>query len=216
MTQRALPGPVHAAHARRAVGVSVRERSRRSPTRFPSDTVIVAAGRCLRDLHDESTSSSPSSPSLPAHRHDDVATTDGAGSLCASAPQFFADEVSGLTDGDLIGTGAPLQDLALVALALVPLTTRDGTAGVPAPADHARRLRLLLDSYGWDGDERPVVAAARETARQHAVWLRQSAARRYEPAILQVADGVAADFDRAVAALDEDLSRRELLGAGTR
>ena len=71
---------------------------------------------------------------------------------------------------------------------------------------------MLLSGYGWGGDVGDVLTAAGEGARQHAVGLRQAAVAGSEPAIERVALGVAADFDRAVADLADDV--RHLDGPG--
>jgi hypothetical protein len=138
-----------------------------------------------------------------------------------------ASEVSGLADGDPSKLGHPLRDLGFMALTLVPLTAREvsGDGSEEVVGDEARavtgaaagdeaqdawrghRLRVLLEAYGWNGGTQAVLAAAREGARQHAVWLRSAAARRYEPAIEAVAEGVAGDFDRTVSELDVAIPR---------
>lgn len=180
-----------------------RGRARPGPARVPDDATLAAAGRWLRELH-ESSGGAPPGPG---------ARRTAAGGV--------------VPDGSPGRPGQPLRDLGSMALTLVPLTARevpggveedlagDGSGGaVDGPAvDGARdarrahRLQILLEAYGWDGGAQEVLASAREGARQHAVGLRSAAARRHEPAITAVADGVAGDLDRAVGDLGGDVSR---------
>ena len=92
-------------------------------------------------------------------------------------------DLVGFVDWDLAGPMAPLRDLAFVALTWVPLTARDVAAadGFPAGVDRARRLRLLLDAYGWTGSVDEVLDAVRERAAEHARVLRAAARDGYGP-----------------------------------
>jgi aminoglycoside phosphotransferase (APT) family kinase protein len=114
-------------------------------------------------------------------------------------------------DWDLAHPMPPLEDLAFMALMWVPLTARDVAAadGFAPDVDRPRRLRLLLDAYGWTGTEAAVLAAVRARARAHADGLRAAAAAGYPPAVELVAEGVADAFDRAVAELDAGPGHRD-------
>ena len=69
--------------------------------------------------------------------------------------------------------------------------------------DRARRLRLLLEAYGWTGSTDEVLDAVRARAAEHARGLRAAARDGYGPAVLLVEEGVADDFERAVQELDD-------------
>ncbi|WP_432483508.1 hypothetical protein [Kineococcus esterisolvens] len=99
-----------------------------------------------------------------------------------------------------------MRDLAFLALTWVPLTAHDVARGdgFPADTDRPRRLRLLLQAYGWRGGTEDVLHAVRERALQHAAGLRKAAADGYGPAVELVAEGVADDFERAVSTLDAE------------
>jgi hypothetical protein len=92
-------------------------------------------------------------------------------------------------------------------LTWVPLTSREvATAdGFPPHDDRSRRLRLLLDAYGWSGTVREVLSAVRQRALEHGAGLRSAADAGYGPAAALVAEGVADAFDRAVAELDASM-----------
>ena len=123
-------------------------------------------------------------------------------------------ELVGFVDWDLAGPMAPARDLAFVALTWVPLTARDvAVADGLADVDRARRLRLLLEAYGWAGTVDEVLDAVRERAAEHARVLRDAARDGYGPAALLVEEGVAEDFERAVRELDA--SRRPTSTATT-
>ena len=114
-------------------------------------------------------------------------------------------ELVGFVDWDLAGPMAPVRDLAFVALTWVPLTARDVAAadGFPAGVDRERRLRLLLEAYGWAGSAGEVLDAVRARAAEHARGLRAAARDGYGPAARLVEEGVAGDFERAVRELDD-------------
>ncbi len=127
----------------------------------------------------------------------------------------------GFIDWDLAGPVTPLRDLAFVALTWVPLTANDVAAsdGFPLALDHGvdpvalrgRRLRLLLQAYGWQGSTVEVLTAVRQRAVEHAEGLRAAAHQGYGPATALVEEGVAAAFERAVTELDA--TRNQLLRA---
>ncbi len=122
-------------------------------------------------------------------------------------------ELVGFIDWDLAGPCLPMWDLAYVALTWVPLTASDVAVqdGFPAELNRGRRLRLLLDAYGWTGAADAVLAAVRRRTIDHAAVLRAAAKAGYQPAIRLIAEGVADAFDRAVAELDT--TQDALLGA---
>lgn len=170
-----------------------------------SDAALVAAGRWLRDFHAASRSFVPPPDAHWFGGRDELRPGELIGHRDA-APYNAVWTGTGLVviDWDLAHPMLPVQDLAFVALTWVPLTARDVAAadGFPPDADRPRRLRMLLDAYGWTGTEAEVLAAVRARAAEHAQGLRAAAAAGYQPAVELVAEGVAEAFDRAVAELD--------------
>jgi aminoglycoside phosphotransferase (APT) family kinase protein len=190
-----------------------------------SDAALVAAGRWLRDFHRASAAFLPP-PGAQWHGRDQLRAGEIIGHHDAAPYNAVwrpaakhglprdagAGDLVGFIDWDLAGPCLPVQDLAFVTLTWVPLTARDVAVrdGFPLPLDRARRLRLLLDAYGWTGTLDEVIAAVRQRAVQHAAGLRSAAQAGYEPAVRLVAEGVAEAFDRAVVELDA--AQDELLG----
>jgi Ser/Thr protein kinase RdoA (MazF antagonist) len=182
-----------------------------------SDAALLAAGRWLRDFHAASASFLPP-PGAHWHGRNQLRAGEIIGHHDAAPYNAIwrpdrkradtieagAGELIGFIDWDLAGPCLPIQDLAFVTLTWVPLTARDVAVqdGFPAELDRARRLRLLLDAYGWTGTRAEVLTAVRQRAGEHAAGLRSAARAGYQPAIRLVAEGVAEAFDRAVAELD--------------
>ncbi|NYD22617.1 phosphotransferase [Kineococcus aurantiacus] len=179
------------------------------------ETALVAVGRWMRDFHDASASFTPPPGARWFGDHDELRDGEVVGHHDAApynavwrpAPTGTdpaAGELVGFIDWDLAGPAAPVRDLAFLALTWVPLTAHDVALadGFAPGTDRPRRLRLLLDAYGWRGSTGEVVSAVRERALQHAQGLRRAAADGYGPAVDLVAEGVADDFERAVVELD--------------
>lgn len=184
------------------------------------DTALVAVGRWLRGFHAASASFVPAAGARWFGGHGDLGPGELVGhhdaapynAVWAPAPTAAdAGQLVGFVDWDLARPAPPLRDLAFVALTWVPLTARDVAAadGFPSGVDRGRRLRLLLDAYGWTGTAAEVLTAVRERAVEHAAGLRAAALGGHGPAADLVAEGVAEAFDRAVTELDA--SREELL-----
>jgi hypothetical protein len=176
------------------------------------EAALVAAGRWLRDFHAASRSFVPPPDPHWFGGRDELRPGELIGHGDA-APYNAVWTGTGLVviDWDLAHPMPPLEDLAFVALMWVPLTARDVAAadGFAPDVDRPRRLRLLLDAYGWTGTEAAVLAAVRARARAHADGLRAAAAAGYPPAVELVAEGVADAFDRAVAELDAAPGHRD-------
>ena len=181
------------------------------------ETALVAAGRWLREFHDAARSFRPPAGARWFGDHDDLRAGEVIGHHDAApynavwrprptALDPDAGELAGFVDWDLAGPAEPLRDLAFVALTWVPLTAPDVALadGFAPGTDRPRRLRLLLEAYGWQGGTEAVLDAVRERALQHARGLRRAAADGYGPAADLVAEGVADDFERAVTTLDAD------------
>ncbi|WP_369051822.1 phosphotransferase [Kineococcus terrestris] len=185
------------------------------------DAALVAAGAWLREFHDAVRSFVPPAGARWGGDHDEVRLGEVVGHHDAApynavwrplpaAADPDAGELVGFVDWDLAAPAPPLRDLAFTALAWVPLSAcdvaaADGFPGGPqVVAERARRLRLLLDAYRWEGDVATVLAAVERRAREHADGLRAAAADGYGPAVRLVAEGVADDFDRAAAEVAAD------------
>jgi len=211
-------------------GLTVGE-SRPWPAWAHSDAALVAAGRWLRAYHEAASSFvAPPDPRWFGGRgdtrpnevvgHHDAAPYNAVWAPMPTAEDPDAGSLVGFIDWGLAHPALPLEDLAFVALTWVPLTARDVAAAdgfevdvdrFGADVDRGRRLRLLLDAYGWTGTVADVLAAVRQRAASHAAGLRAAARSGYGPAAELVAEGVADAFDRAVTELDA--STDELAGS---
>jgi hypothetical protein len=83
----------------------------------------------------------------------------------------------GFCDWDIAGPSSRDWDLAFSALSWVPLASpRDGTpvSSHDLP-ERSRRLHLLLDAYGYDGDRRVLAAVVPQRARRQAGVIRRMA-----------------------------------------
>ena len=87
------------------------------------------------------------------------------------------DRLVGFCDWDIAGPSSRDWDLAFSALSWVPLASpRDGTPlGVSDLQERSRRLHLLLDAYGYDGDRQAFGAVVPQRARRQAGVIRQMA-----------------------------------------
>jgi hypothetical protein len=208
------------------VGETIGE-ARPWPAWAHSDAALIAAATWLRDFHTAAASFVPP-PDARWHGgrnelrpgeiigHHDAAPYNAVWRPSADARDEDDPgdgELVGFVDWDLAGPCLPVRDLAFVALTWVPLTAPDVAKqdGFPPDLQRPRRLRLLLDAYGWVGTVDEVVSAVRQRALDHAAGLRAAAAAGYPPAVRLVAEHVADDFDRAAAELD---ASRDALVAG--
>jgi hypothetical protein len=84
----------------------------------------------------------------------------------------------GFVDWDTAGPSPRELDLAYVALTWVPLYARQFAerCGFTAFDDRSRRLHLLLDAYGYDGDRSAFGAAVAARARVNAAAIHRLAA----------------------------------------
>lgn len=154
--------------------------------------LLVDVGRWLREFHDASQDFWTRDGLVLGHQdlapYNAVVDHDGDGN-----------RLVGFVDWDLLDPAPALRDLAFVVLRWVPLMGPDGRT----PQERWRRLRLLLEAYGWAGTEEEVLEATRQRATEHADGLRQAARDGWVPAVELVAEGVADEFDRAAAGLGE-------------
>jgi Phosphotransferase enzyme family len=200
--------------------------SRPWPAWTRADSSLTAAGRWLRAFHAASRSFVPPPGARWFGNRDDLLPGDLIGHHDAApynavwrpAPNSRdpgEGDLVGFIDWDLAGPAEPIWDLAFMALTWVPLTAGDVAVadGFPPDLDRGRRLRLLLDAYGWTGTLEEVLSSVRRRTVAHAASLRAAADSGYAPAATLVAEGVADAFERAVAELD--VSREQLTRAPT-
>jgi Ser/Thr protein kinase RdoA (MazF antagonist) len=122
-----------------------------------------------------------------------------------------AGQLVGFIDWDFAGPCPPIWDLAFVAFSWVPLHARDvvRAEGFTDFAGRPRRLRRLLEAYGWTGPLPELLDAVTARVSAHLDDLRTLA--RTDPLFARlVDDGTADTLTRALAELAAD--RQELAG----
>ncbi len=119
-------------------------------------------------------------------------------------------ELTGFIDWDFAAPCPPIWDLAYVVFSWVPLHARDVVAdeGFADFAGRPRRLRLLLDGYGYAGPVRDVLDAVRARVEAHAHDVRTLAAGGNPLFLRLVESGVTDRLDRALSELDRDRTLR--------
>jgi hypothetical protein len=168
-----------------------------------SDGALAQVGAWLRRLHDVTAGFTPPpdarwfaghawKPGLVIGHHD-----------AAPFNAVWRDRtLIGFVDWDTAGPSSRELDLAYVALTWVPLHARRVVAeyGFTAFDDRARRLRLLLDAYGYDGDRSAFGGHVAHRARVNAAAIRRMAAAGGSAytALLPVA----ADYEEAAAEVE--------------
>jgi hypothetical protein len=174
------------------------------PAWVSSDDTLVQVGAWLRRLHDATESFVPPAdavwfagqtwrPGLVIGHHD-------------AAPYnavWRSGRLVGFVDWDTTGPSSREFDLAYSALLWVPLLAA-GTAwpvDVRTNDDRARRLHLLLDGYGFDGDRTTFAAIVAGRARLNAEVTRRLAATG-DPSYRAI-ERQADDLDRSAREIDE-------------
>jgi hypothetical protein len=149
------------------------------PAWVASDTALVQVGAWMRRLHDATVDFEPPEgavwfagptwqPGLVIGHHD-----------AAPYNAVWRDErLVGFVDWDIAGPSTREFDLAYAALLWVPLLAPGASwpHASAAPDDRARRVHLLLDSYGFDGDRHAFGATVARRARVNASVTRRLAA----------------------------------------
>lgn len=187
-----------------------------------SDDALVQVGRWLRRYHDAVADFVPPQGARwrTSTRHwqpgDVIAHNDAApynavwqhvdpGSDGID-PDSAGGQLVGFVDWDFAAPGPPLHDLAFTAFSWVPLHARDIVAGEGFTrfADRPRRLALLLEAYGYQGDVDSVLRAVRTRVTEHAADVRKLATAG-DPLFNRLVElGVIDGLDRALAQLEED------------
>lgn len=181
-----------------------------------SDEALVEAARTIRRFHDLSAGLlatgwhgwNPDAAD-PSGRHEVVCHND----LAPFNLVFQGRRVGAVIDWDLAAPGSRVWDLAYAVWRLVPLHRPDYTAplGWP-PLDRARRLRLFVDAYGLDDQDR---TALLETTRNRMLRTVEAMRRLIELGILpklpagdpRAEAGDLAYFDAQLPAWQESLTR---------
>ncbi|MEU8236387.1 aminoglycoside phosphotransferase family protein [Actinoplanes sp. NPDC048967] len=149
-----------------------------SPAWTSADSMLAQVGRWLRGLHDLTAGFT-----APAEECWFIGGAMGPGLVVGhqdAAPYnavVDGDRLVGFCDWDIAGPSSREWDLAFSALTWVPLASpRDG-AGLSGPdlRERSRRLHLLLDAYGYDGDRLAFGAVVPERARRQAGVIRSMA-----------------------------------------
>jgi len=163
------------------------------PAWASADSMLAQVGQWLRRVHDLTADFTP-----PADECWFAGRTMGPGLIVGhqDAAPFNAvvdgDRLVGFIDWDGAGPSSREWDLAFSALPWVPLTAPTG--GGPSSGqdlhERRRRLHLLLDAYGYDGDRRAFAAVVPQRARRQAGVIRRMAGAGDEAAIglLSIAD----------------------------
>jgi len=117
----------------------------------------------------------------------------------------------GFFDWDFAAPCPPVWDLAFVVFCWVPFHARDvmTAEGFTALSDRPRRLRLLLDAYGYQGTVADILAAVRSRISDIATSLRDLAAAGDPLFARLVREGVVDGLDRAVAELPDSVESFE-------
>jgi hypothetical protein len=143
-----------------------------------ADATLIQVGRWVRRLHDATVSFGP-----PADERWFIGGAVQPGLIVGhqdAAPYnavMDGDRLVGFCDWDIAGPSSREFDLALSALWWVPFCPPSAVEqlGFHDFEDRSRRLHLLLDSYGYDGDRQGFGAAVVQRARRQAAAIRQMA-----------------------------------------
>ena len=187
-----------------------------------SDEALVDVGRWLRRYHDlvvEFTPPEdarwrmpPRGPVAPGAviGHNDAAPYNAVwrGRLGASRPSGDdpTSRLIGFVDWDFASPCPAIWDLAFVACAWVPLHARDVAAseGFTDFDDRPRRLRVLLDAYGYDGTISLLLEVVRARLHDHIRGIRELAGSGDLLFQRLIDDGVITRIERALDELGHD------------
>src|SRR4051794_11136049 len=144
-----------------------------------ADSMLAQVGRWLRRLHDATADFVP--------RADERWFIGGAmrpglivGHQDAAPYNAVVDgeKLVGFYDWDIAGPSSREWDLALSMLTWVPLASPGAGKQLSSLdlTERSRRLHLLLDAYGYDGDRHAFAAAVPQRARRQADVIRRMAA----------------------------------------
>ena len=153
--------------------------------RFPwpawsfTDVLLTQVGQWLRRVHDATAGFVP-----PADQRWFTGRTMGPGLIVGhqdiapyNAAVLDGDRLVGFFDWDSAFPSTREYDLAVAALWWVPLCAPSVAEGLGFhnSADRSRRLHLLLDAYGYDGDRQAFGATVVHRTRRQANFFREMA-----------------------------------------
>jgi hypothetical protein len=179
-----------------------------------TDVILTQVGQWMRHLHDLTADFVP-----PADAQWFTGRTMRPGLIIGhqdpgpyNAAVVNGDRLAGFFDWDAAFPSTREYDLALAALWWVPLCPPSIAEGLGFhdSADRSRRLHLLLDAYGYDGDRRAFGAVVVQRARRQAAVMREMAAAGDEasaPMLLPVAGYMEESADDVEAQPDAFWSR---------
>jgi Phosphotransferase enzyme family len=193
------------------------------PSWIHSDEALVAVGRWLADYHQAVADFVPPPDAqwrVPSWTwkpgdvvgHNDAAPYNAVWRPATTSMNDGSDELGsgaelvGFIDWDFAAPCPPIWDLAFVVFSWVPLHARDvvEAEGFTHFADRPRRLRLLLDAYGYAGTVHSVLDAVAERIKAHARDVRGLAAAGDPLFARLIQEGVIEGLDRALTELEAD------------
>ncbi len=184
------------------------------PAWVHSDEAVVEVGQWLASYHRAVADFVPLAGARwrisqrPWRPGDVIGHNDAApyNAVWAAEPSATGRHLVGFVDWDFAAPCPPLWDLAFVVFSWVPLHARDVVTaeGFTAWDQRPRRLRLLLDAYGYAGCVGLVLDAVQARIHAHAGDLRLLADAG-DPLFGRLVDaGVVDTLDRAMAQLRAD------------
>jgi hypothetical protein len=186
--------------------------SRPWPRWVHSDSALQQVGAWLRGYHEAVRDFVPSrtatwrTATRPWRPGDIVGHNDAAPYNAVWQPHTDGSgQLIGFIDWDFAAPCPPVWDLAFTAFSWVPLHARDVVTaeGFTAFGDRPRRLRLLLEAYGWTGRIPELLDAVTARIEAHIAGLQALAAE--DPVFAHLLDaGVADTLNRALAEIAAD------------
>jgi hypothetical protein len=193
------------------------------PAWVHSDAALVDVGRWLRRYHDVVVDfevpgdaqwrTAPSAAWRPGDviGHNDAAPYNAVWRSNVASGSTAEEQIScliGFIDWDFAAPCPAIWDLAFVASSWVPLHAREVALreGFTAFDDRPRRLRLLLDSYGYDGTVGVLLEAVQARLEDHIRGI-EELARAGDPLFQRlIDDGVITRIERGLVELADDAS----------
>jgi Phosphotransferase enzyme family len=186
-----------------------------------SDEALVEVGKWLRRYHDVVADFEPlagaewrMTPAVELSPGDVIGHNDAApynavwsGAVDANPPpRVDAPRLIGFIDWDFAAPCPAIWDLAFVASAWVPLHARDVAAseGFTDFDDRPRRLRLLLESYRYDGTTRALLETVSARMVDHIRGIEKLACAGDLASQRLLDDGVITRIERAIAEFGKD------------